>query len=199
MTELFTKPDTWSGGFYELALEFAPGSDGPLDMALKTIWGLPFLQGCYLRSDLEPSQQPRVAPALATLESHGHPRGVARLPDGRSVACGTYLVREESGPDWLGFYVPMGALEAVYEVGGYPFEQDSDSQRWRESLEEWLAGIGTAVFPRAAFRIGLVGFEVSGDTSARELRDSGVPARRPMGLLYPEGNKLIWYPTNQWQ
>jgi hypothetical protein len=200
MKNIFTPRDTWSGGFYELAMEFAPHSDKTLEAALKTLWELPALQGCYMRPDLEPSSQPRVDPSLTTLLAGEHLRGIARLPNGTPVACGTYLVRGDNGPSWLGFYVPLGALATAYEVGGYPFEVGPAMQRWRQPLENWLAEIGKAVFVQAPFQLGLVGFEVSGTTtSAQEFGASGAPDPRPIGYLLPAEGKLTWYPTNQWQ
>jgi hypothetical protein len=188
----------WFGGFYELAMEYEPWSEGNLDGALKAIWDFPDLQGCYLRHDIEPSQQQRVAPSLAMLEANVHLRGIATLADGKQIACGTYLVPDDAGPAWIGLYLPMGALSTAYDVGAYPFEQDTSSQRWREPLEKWLAAVGEFVFSRSAFRLGLVGFEVSGMVSAKDLLVPGVSEKRSIGYLYPTDKTLRWYPTNQW-
>ncbi len=198
MTDVFTIWDAWGGGFYELALAFASPVDQALDAALKTLWNLPGIQGCYLRSDVAPSSQPRIVPSLAALNSAGHLRGIATLPNGKSVACGTYRVSEEGGPDWLGFYIPLGSLSTAYDVGGYPFATGPTSAKWRQPLEEWLAGIGQAVFAHATFQLGLVGFEVSGEISPQEIRISGAPDARVRGYLVPTHGQLRWYPTNQW-
>jgi hypothetical protein len=198
VTNVFTIHDAWAGGFYELALAFAPPADQALDTALKVLWNLPGLQGCYVRSDVEPSAQPRIPPSLTALESAGHLRGIATLPNGKVVACGTYRVPEEGGSDWLGFYLPLGSLSTAYDVGGYPFQAGPASTSWRQPLEEWLAAIGQAVFAHAAFPLGLVGFEVSGEVSPQELRVSGVPESRARGYLVPTQGQLRWYPTNQW-
>lgn len=191
--------EAWSGGFYELAIEYEHASTDVFDAALKAIWTFPDLQGCYARSDEPPPNQPRVAPDLAKLENTGHLYGVAKLPSGAEVSCGTFVVREEGGSSWLGFYLPLGGLGAVYDIGAYPFDELAPSRVWREPLEEWLARIGQFVFAKAPFSLGLVGFEVSGTKEARDLASSGVPAKRSIGYLYPSANKLTWYPTNQWQ
>src|SRR5216684_307457 len=119
----FTK-EAWLGGFYKLALEYETPSSARLQEAVKTIWNSPGAQGCYLLPDVAPTTQERVAPAPATLESHRHLLGVATLPNAKQVPCGTYLVQEETGIAWIGFYVPMGALGTAYDVGGYPFESN---------------------------------------------------------------------------
>lgn len=199
MHRCFTAPDTWHGGFYELAMQYGPHADQDLEAGLRAIWQRLDLEGGYLRSDIEPSQQQRVAPSLAIQLSSGHVYGIATLPDGVRVPCGTVVVREEGGDDWLDFYVPLGALADAYPVGGYPFEERAASREWREPLQNWLASIGHSVFAQAPFRIGLTGFEVSGSERAEHLAVSGIPSDRWIGYLVPSAGRLQWHPTNQWQ
>ncbi|HST53308.1 MAG TPA: hypothetical protein VLJ61_14955 [Pyrinomonadaceae bacterium] len=192
----FTKPETWFGGYYELAIEVGGRSGERLLSALKAVWSHPALEGCYLDRDKEPHEQRRVSvpPALA---EPTHLQGLALLPNGQKVACGTCLIREEDGPDWLDFYMPMGTLGDVYEVGGYPFDMTSATHReWQTPVDEWLKGIGEWVFSSVPFSLGLIGFEVSGDAYAAQVSKEGVPAERYFGYLVPEGRKLKWYPPN---
>jgi hypothetical protein len=199
MDHLFTGEETWRGGFYELALDFGPEPrDALLSTALLAIWETPRLQGCYLRPDIDPSRQARVAPTLAIQEAHGHLRGIATLPNGEQVACGSFLVREEQGSVWLTFYLPLGALATAYPVNGYPFDNSPSSRMWREPLESWLADIGRTTFARAPFPLGLIGMEVSGEVASQEVSATGIPTKRYIGYLYPETNGLSCYPTNQW-
>ena len=188
----------WLGGFYELALKYESASDALLDKGLQRIWEFADLQGCYLRPDIEPSHQPRIAPSLAILKANGHLRGIATIPHGKQVACGNCLVCEEQGPAWVSLYLPLGGLATVYEVGAYPFEQTVSCRSWREPLEKWLAAVGEFVFSKVPFQLGLVGFEVSGMVSAEDLAVSGVPQKRSVGYLYVTDHHLSWYPTNQW-
>jgi hypothetical protein len=198
MQQIFTAEDTWHGGFYELAMQFGPRADRMLESGLQTIWRLPFLEGTYLRNDIEPAQQQRADPSLERQIEAVHLHGIATLPNGRRVACGTVVVREDEGDDWLDFYVPSGSLGTAYPVGAYPFDEADSSREWREPLESWLADIGNAVFAAAPFRLGLVGFEVSGAERVEHLAHSGVPNERGIGFLMPSGKKLEWCPTNQW-
>jgi hypothetical protein len=198
MDRLFTDGETWLGGFYELALEFGPESQESLQDALLAIWKTPGLDGCYLKADVEPADQARITPTIAALEAHGHLRGIATLPNRQQAACGTVLVREEQGPVWLVFYLPLGGLGAAYPVNGYPFDNTPASRTWREPLERWLADVGRAVFAHAPFRLGLIGMEVSGTLESREVSTTGIPRHRFISYLFPEPGGVSCYPTNQW-
>jgi hypothetical protein len=125
-----------------------------------------------------------------------HLRGAARLPDGQLTACGTCLIREDDGPDWLDFYLPLGALERVLPVGGYPFESgDHEYRQWQKQLDPWLADFGRRIFDAVPFRLGLIGFEVSGDTHRADLEAYGVPEQRNIGYLVPQDGQLRFFPA----
>jgi hypothetical protein len=182
---LFTADDAWKGGGYELALEVGPRSDDRLRAALMALWQHPDLEGCYLHLDREPSDQRRVAPD--GVDDASHLLGVARLPHGSRVVCGSCLIREvDDGPDWLVFYLPLGSLGTAYPVGGFPFGTEADwPGTWREEIEDWLAQIGLSVAHSAFFQLGLIGWEVSGQEYADTVASRGVPAERFIGYLWP--------------
>lgn len=194
LRQLFTAADTWNGGFYELAIELGQHSDERLQMALQTIWRCESLEGCYVARDVEPSQQARLSPSLDTSAL-----GVATLPDSEQVACGTFLVREDNGPDWIGFYLPLSALGSVYDVGAFPFVDGKSSRAWREPLDDWLRQIATAVFVVVPFSLALIGHEVSGTAYVDEIRITGVPDERWDGLLWRDAEELIWYPPTRYE
>ena len=177
MENYFTSEDVWTGGGYELALELGPRSDERLQAALQAIWEEPFLQGCYLRLDVEPEQQSRLAPSLEALESSGPLRGLATLPNGKRVACATCAVREEEGSDWLDLFLPLGSLGSAYAVGAFPFDDSSRSREWREPLDGWLTSLGQRVFARVPYALGLIGFEVSGQSSTESWRKPESPRK----------------------
>lgn len=182
------------GGFYELAIELGQPSNQRLLDALKALWHHPSLEGCYLDWKREPKEQQRVLISEASLEST-HLYGLAHLPNGFQVACGSCVVREPDGFDWLDFYVPTGALGDAYEIGGYPFELVGGVayQQWQVHIDEWLRRIAEQVYKNAPYRLALIGFEVSGATSAEEIARNGIPAHREIGYLWPEEHHLRWY------
>ena len=155
---LFTFDDAWLGGFYEVALEIGPKSDERLSAALTALWSHPDLDGCYNNRGREPADQARVPPE--NLDGGSHLWGLARLPNGSRVACGTCLIREANdGPDWLDFYLPLGSLGTAYPVGGFPFDSIADSlaATWRFEIDDWLAGVGLWVARFASLQLGLIG------------------------------------------
>ncbi len=190
---LFTANDAWIGGFYELALEVGPQSDDRLRAALATLWSHPDLDGCYLDRGREPAGQPRVQPDCL-LETGSHLLGLARLPNGVRVACGTCLISEDDGPDWLDFYLPMGSLGTVYLAGGFPFGSEADwPGPWRYEVDDWMAGVGLWVARSASFQLGLIGFEVSGQIYAHDIAAQGIPAERFVGYLWPSGESVVYH------
>jgi hypothetical protein len=195
--QTFTYPDTWTGGFYELALEIGPrGDDKKLWLALQTLWLHPDLTGVFLEREHEPESQPQLSPTLDHVQHHHSLYGIVRLPNHHQVACATFFVREEAGSDWLVFYLPMGALSQGYPVGSFPFGAAGDSQpsSWRQELDAWLAQLATFVFAQVKFELGLIGHEVSGEASATELRQHGLPEQRWFGYLVPEEKAVTFYP-----
>jgi hypothetical protein len=196
MPNWFANPGTWDGGFYELALELGPRSDERLQAALDAVWSDPTLEGCYRKRDFEPFQQTRVPPTPVLGPEHLF--GIATLPNSGRIACGTVVVRDQDGPDWLVFYVPLGALCRSYPVGGFPFD-DRDSRDWRIPMDAWLRGIGSRVFEDIPFSLGLIGHEVSGYACSAEARRQGIPQKRWFGYLWPSNLGLQWFPPNEWR
>jgi hypothetical protein len=193
---LFTADGAWFGGFYELALEVGPRSDDRLRTALAAVWSHSDIDGCYTDRGREPADQPRVLPGC--LDEGSHLLGVARLPNGSGVVCGTCLIREvDDGPDWLDFYLPLGSLGTVYPAGGFPFGSEADwPGPWREEVEDWLAGVGLWVARSVSFRLGLIGFEVSGQAYAADIAAQGIPAERFVGYLWPTGGSVGYHRRN---
>lgn len=196
---MFTDHANWTGGFYELAIEIGDTSDERLQLALSALWRAAGIEGCYRSRDREPGEQDEIACTVQSLAEFGFLRGTVRLPSGHRIVCGCVAVREENGPDWLDFYLPLGALTRVYQrIGGFPFDQNSGqaSLAWRRTLDDWLAAIGTDIFHEVDFQLGLIGFEMSGSTYSHQLNGTA-PAERWGGHLLPTDGSLRYEPANQ--
>jgi hypothetical protein len=188
--------DNWSGGFYELALELRPRDDARLQAALEVLERVNRADGYFAAHDISAERQRLTVDGLTQF---GHLRGVATLPNKTRSVCGVFVCREDDGPDWLVFYLPLGALCRVdRRIGGFPFGPDDGpgSLVWREPLDDWLVEIGRAVFQQVPFELGLVGFETSGEAYARDLA-AGPPAERWSGFLLPNGDGLSYSPANR--
>jgi hypothetical protein len=189
-------PDNWVGGFYELALELGPSDDERLEAAIRAVCTHTAAVGWYAVGDRRPVAEERLPCTWESIARHGQLRGTVQLPSGEQVVCGLVVVREEGGsyePDWLDFYIPLGALGRIdSRVGAYPFGDFAESLQWRRPFDDWLADLGRRVYEEVPFRLGLVGVEVSGEMYADQLA-SGVPTSRANGLLIPEGNEIRYY------
>ncbi|MFI5931760.1 hypothetical protein [Actinoplanes sp. NPDC051494] len=196
----FTIADNWHGGCYELAVEVGRTSDERLGRCLEAVWRAAGVHGCYGRDDLEPEDQQRVSLTLESLRRYGHLRGLVDLPNGVRMVCGAVAVREDDGPDWLCFYLPIGALGRAEQrmVGSYPYEREGDppSIGWRAPIDAWLAGVAREVYATVGFRLALIGPEVSGHAYAGDLGDDpGEP--RYLGYLIPRPDGLRHLPATR--
>lgn len=191
--------DNWHGGFYELAIEVGDHSDERLGRALDALWRAAGISGCYGSRECEPGDQAVVGCTLESLEQFGHLRGVVQLPAGPVVVCGAVAIREDSGPDWLDFYLPLGALaRADPRVGAFPFGSDGGtvSMVWRQPIDAWLASIGMQVYGSVDYRLGLIGCEASGQVYAADI-GAGSPPPRGFGYLLPGNGPPRYLPATQ--
>ncbi len=196
MEQIFTLPDNWTGGFYELAVVLEDPSQDNLQKALKVLWTHPALDGCYKENTKEPSHQERLDPNISQLPVEGHVYGVAHLPNSVKVACeSTIIAYIDNGSTWLYFGIPMEALGHAYPVGAFPFE-DGTPLDWRVEVDAWFLGIGEKLFREGCFQIGTIGFELP-EEDAEAFRKNGIPEQRWEGYLWQEGDQLKWYPPNQ--
>lgn len=196
MQKIFTLPEVWLGGHFELAMEVGETSNNRLFAVLDSVWSHSALYGCYLASNKEPHEQEKVKPLQKHIQSY-HLLGIATLPNGNQVACGTHSVREDSGIDWLTLYIPMSALSTAYNVGGYPFDKDiTEHLEWINLIEFWLAEIAQYVYSLANFKLALIGLEISGLDYSSKVIEKGVPSKRGPGYLWEVNNELKYYRSN---
>lgn len=190
---MFTEPDTWSGGYFELAIENGSRDDERLREAVAALWKHPSLVGCYLDVNREPQHQRQLAAELQPIETKLY--GVATTPIGHEVACISIPLRFEAGIDWLYFSIPLGSLARVYRIGTYPFD-DETSRDWILSVSEWFAKIGKSVFASTPFQLGVIGWEADDFLDVPKVKQDGVPDERWVGYLWPRNGELHWYAPN---
>lgn len=193
MRQLFTMRDAWHGGFYELVFELPAASETAIKEALVKLWNMPALEGCYLRSDVEPVEQLKVSPK--DTENEGHWYGIATFPEKKQCVCGSFWGDYEESGCWMTLYLPLGSLGAIFPVEAYPFlfKIESSPESWLKEVNNWLKDIAIAIYPQVKFNIALIGFEVDFFDLKKKLA-SGIPHERWEGILLPHNDKLTWHP-----
>ena len=192
--ELFTAPDAWNGGTFELTLYL--GRATPAERffaAAEALWSHPSLDGCYLHTEREPAEQPRVTAAevLAGLtpdEGVSPLRGVATLPNCARIACFSCALmfpRDGDTSDELNFVLPLGSLARAYPIGADPFN-DGTPLGWRPLLEDWMADLALRVWGPGQVRLATIGDgSANGDLEPEALLERGVPTERWEAYLAP--------------
>lgn len=192
----FTSEDAWSGGAFEVLFYFDGASSAAPDLALKVLWNLPTLVGCWHDRDVEPTEPERVAPGSVECESAQKLYGIVTLPGRMRVACSSWHFRDENG-SWLYFGIPMGSLGRAFPVGAYPFD-DGTPTDWILPMSEWLQEIAASVFAEVRFAAGAIGWLSDNDLDCVLAATEGViPSQRWIGILKREGESLKWYPPNE--
>ena len=196
---MFRPEEIWHGGYFELSIELGERCDDRVRSAIDAVWRHPNLKGCYEHRDIEPENQKQISPSSFNYDDGrgGHSLGVASLSSDQQIACGTCVIRETNGPDWLNLYLPMGALGTALEVGGYPFLLDDDPPpTWLIAVEQWLADIAASIAEITHFRLALIGFEVSGSCYASDIERDGIPDTRYIGYVWPTDGRFEYFKTN---
>jgi len=137
--------------------------------------------------------------SVSSLKEFGQLKGTVEIFAGSSVVCGCFVSQIDGEPDWLVFYLPLGALARVEPaIGGYPFgEAGGDSSlNWRRRLDNWLASVGINVFSSARFQAAMIGFEVYGEFEMDELKKMP-PNKRRVGYLLAADDQVRYEPANR--
>ena len=194
----FVDDDNWRGGFYELSIEIGETSDERLERTLGSLWRAAGIRGCYGSREREIDAQSVISCTVESLDRFGQLRGVVDLPGGGRVVCGAVAVREDAGADWLDFFLPMGALAgAERRVGGFPFGDDGGvaSMVWRRPIDVWLAEVGGRVHTTVDYRLGVIGFEASGQVRSEQV--GSVALMPEFGYLLPQSGGIRYVPATR--
>ena len=176
---IFTAPEAWIGGFYELTFLYPLGFD--MSEALAAVWEFPgFVEGPVESRSTEPWKQPS-ASVVEIVDGYYQPRwGVMELEPGELVACGVmgfelrHTAQVEVG-------IPHGSLD-IARPGVEP---------WGHELEPLFRALGRHLYERAPFRRA----QLDHEGHVVDEADLGpVPEDRGLGILEPVGGELTWFP-----
>jgi hypothetical protein len=190
----YLRDENWYGSFYEISLELGPtGNDALAKQALRALWAQPEVRGPWReRSDFD-SELDDAAITIDEVRLYG----CFIMSDGSEVGCMSYLIRVEGESDWLDLSIPIGMLERRFSIS-YPL--DMATNPWMAEFDERLARIGAAIYSETPFRLGLIGEEASGASSAAELTSQdcergGFLVPLPLwGKLAPK-RETVWLAT----
>ena len=193
MSLLFTHNDAWSGGYYELVIRLPDASSLTVEKVITHLWAEPSLMGYYRRSDIEPSEQQKIA--VYDISHQGHLYGVATLPNGKLCCCGAFWSDFEQNGCWLTFYLPLGSLAQSYAIGGYPFggANTPSPEQWINEINPLLVSIARSLYAQIQFKVGMIGFDID-FYDVEAWLESRIPSERWEGILVPTGAELQWYP-----
>ncbi|HEY3963195.1 MAG TPA: hypothetical protein VGM05_01475 [Planctomycetaceae bacterium] len=195
---IFTSPDAWNGGDFELLLLFGHVEKEVVGQALAVLWSLPEVSGYWLDPDTEPGEQQRIAADSDVMDFTRVFRGIAELAGGSRVACSSSILAlgDEDGW-WLSFGIPMGSLGRAFSVGAYPTD-DGTPTDWLVPVTEWFRGVAKEIFAGAPFAAGAIGWLTGNEADEIiAVANARIPSERWVGYLKPDGNSLEWFPPNQ--
>jgi hypothetical protein len=183
---LFTAPDAWKGGYYEMALLFDPRTREA--EALGVLWSFPKLDGPFSSQFVEPSEQ-----LIAAIEGDIRLNGALSLPGGARVACASFIYRHDDQIE-VDLSISVGSLSSAWpEVGSSPFVSAEEAAAWEPRLEEALVEVARHVHSRTPFLRGLIDFEGIGFTDELS-RPGPIPEERKVGIIEVVGADLQWWP-----
>lgn len=207
MTELyFTKPDSWSNGYFELHIQLGERSEMRLLNAVNAVLDSPAIDGYYLKRNIEPNFQNKIQVKPEHLVSEDDSGGVwpfhavATMPNSIQIACLVTAFHFVDGQDGLAIKLSIRDLGYAYNVRGFPFNPSGSDEEWLVPVENWLAEIGQYVYKKVPFHLGVMGDEYS-DTlqDYQHFVEHGFPEERYLGILYAENGELKYYPrTRVW-
>lgn len=194
MADLFTNPDTWTGGSIELLLWFDRSAlASPVDV-LGNVWNWSSVKGPVLSNSEDYSTQQRVDVANLSAVDVPSLYGIAALPNKTTTVCATHAFLESEEP---GFYVcfglPLGSLSRSYPVGAYPFDA-SPSDPWALEVHAWLADLAFRVHDQFPFAGGIIGFLTTMEFD--EVRRGDIPEDRYHGYLSVSNGGLHYLEPN---
>jgi hypothetical protein len=159
----YIREENWLGSFYELSLELgASGDDTLATRALAALWKQPELRGPWNERAALSSVPVQPLPSLG----HFCLYGVLSLAGNIELGCMSHLVRIEGESDWLDLSIPTGMLELRFPVA-YPLDRTTNA--WLRELDRLLVRIAARIYAVAPYRLGLIGEETSGMSSASDL------------------------------
>ena len=158
----FVKPDIWTGGYYELSMEFHPfGDDKQINSALTALQNCGCFKGLWqIREDFGSS--PLSLPIKIHANSVNQLYGTLTSSDGNILPCVISVIRTTEESDWLDISIPQAFLEKIYP---YQYPLTRDSNPWLVNVDAMFTRLVEIIYGHSPFDLAMIGEEISGYTN----------------------------------
>lgn len=182
----FTNPESWTGSFYELSIEFHPvGNNKRLNDALMALQNHNSFQGIWKEREMY-QKQTLDLPIEIEVDSVTNYYGMLDVTKEISLPCQIILISTEGESDWLDVAISSAVLENTFAVS-YPLT--SEHNAWLALIDELLIRLAEEIYTQSPFEMALIGEEVSGSINQQGIIQSGLEAVQSTTIL-PQGLQI---------
>lgn len=178
----FTNPESWTGSFYELSIEFHKvGNNKRLNDALVALQNHNSFQGIWKEREMY-QKQTLDLPIEIEVDSVTNYYGMLDVTKDISLPCQIILISTEGESDWLDIAIPSVVFEKTFALE-YPLIKELNP--WIASIDETFIKLAEVIYAHSAFNLALIGEEVSGMISQQEItleRMDGLTTILPLEL-----------------
>ncbi|WP_026673424.1 hypothetical protein [Alkalihalobacterium bogoriense] len=145
------KPSQWSGGFYELSIEYSPvGDDKKINTALAAVSNSKII----------------AVPISHRVKIEGNSvnqwYGDIHILDGKVLPCMVTVTRIDDESDWLDISIPQFAFEQVY---CYRYPLTNELNPWLVEVNATFTTLAESIFKESPFELAMIGEEITGHTN----------------------------------
>lgn len=162
----YTDLKNWTGGFYELSIEFHPvGNNKRLNDALIALQNCNFFDGLW--QERENFQKNTLAlPLKIESDSVNLLYGTLSLTNELSLPCAVTIIRTNEESDWLDIAIPEAIFEKMYP---YKYPLTKDLNPWLNQVNGVLIKLAEFIYKYSPFDLAMIGEEVSGYTNQQDI------------------------------
>ena len=163
----YNNPDTWSGGYYEISLEYnSSDHDNHINKALKGLCKEGVFKGLW--ADKFDFQTAFVQlPLLFKNDSVTQLYGVVSLSRNEQLhlPCSITIIRVDGDNDSIVISIPQGAFEQLFS---YQYPLTVEFNPWLKDINELFVQIAISIYEHSPFDLALIGEEISGYTNIEQ-------------------------------
>lgn len=166
--DFFSNFHEWSGGYYELSVEYHPvGNNSRVNKALTALCKME----CFWDIWADKKEEQKLLLCLPiTIEEDSVRQfyGALACPHSSQVElpCVITVCRVEGQSDWLDIAIPQAAFERVYQ-SKYPLTLELNP--WLKQINELLVQVAETIYASAPFHLAMIGEEISGYTNGQQI------------------------------